>query len=73
MRGTVITLMIVMLAAVAASQALAQAPIEDELVLQTPVSKFVVDGALRAFAAYTKEKWNVTVKTSALHEGTPVS
>ncbi|MBI2555393.1 MAG: extracellular solute-binding protein [Candidatus Rokubacteria bacterium] len=51
----------------------AQAPIEDELVLQTPVSKFIVDAALKAFAQYAKEKWNVTLKTSALHAGTPVS
>lgn len=53
--------------------AVGQAPIEEALVLQTPVSKFVVDGALKAFAEYAKEKWNVTVKTSALHAGTPVS
>ncbi len=51
----------------------AQAPIEDELVLQTPVSKFIVDAALKAFAQYAKEKWNVNLKTSALHAGTPVS
>lgn len=53
--------------------AVAQASIEDELVLQTPVSKFIVDAALKAFAQYAKEKWNVTLKTSALHAGTPVS
>jgi iron(III) transport system substrate-binding protein len=51
----------------------AQAPIEDELVLQTPVSKFIVDAALKAFADYAKEKWNVTVKTNAQYAGTPVS
>ncbi|MGH7277929.1 MAG: extracellular solute-binding protein [Candidatus Rokuibacteriota bacterium] len=51
----------------------AQAPIEDELTLQTPVSKFVVDAALKAFAAHAKEKWNITVRTHALHAGTPVS
>ena len=39
--------------------AAAQAPIEDELVLQTPVSKFIVDAALKAFADYAKEKWGV--------------
>ncbi|MBI4247149.1 MAG: extracellular solute-binding protein [Candidatus Rokubacteria bacterium] len=67
---------ILLLAAVGglgAGSAWAQAPIENELVLQTPVSKFVVDAALKAFAQYAKEKWNVTVKTSALHAGTPVS
>lgn len=51
----------------------AQAPIEDELVLQTPVSKFIVDAALKEFAKYAKERWNVTLKTFALHAGTPVS
>jgi iron(III) transport system substrate-binding protein len=56
-----------------AAPAGAQAPIEDELVLQTPVSKFVVDAALRAFADYAKEKWGVTVRTNAQYAGTPVS
>jgi ABC-type Fe3+ transport system substrate-binding protein len=51
----------------------AQAPIEDELVLQTPVSKFVVDAALKAFAEYAKERWGVSVKTNAQYAGTPVS
>ena len=53
--------------------AFAQAPIEDELVLITPVSKFVFDGALKAFAQYAKEKWNVTVKTNGIPAGTPVA
>ena len=53
--------------------ALAQAPIEDELVLITPVSKFVFDGALKAFAQYAKDKWNVTVKTNGIPAGTPVA
>src|SRR5207247_4299908 len=51
----------------------AQAPIEDELVLITPVWKFVFDGALKAFAQYAKEKWNVTVKTNGIPAGTPVA
>ena len=51
----------------------AQAPIEDELVLITPVSKFVFDGALKAFAQYAKDKWNVTVKTNGIPAGTPVA
>jgi iron(III) transport system substrate-binding protein len=51
----------------------AQAPIEDELVLQTPVSKFIVDAALKAFADYAKEQWNVALKTNARFAGTPVS
>jgi ABC-type Fe3+ transport system substrate-binding protein len=52
--------------------AFAQA-IEDELVLITPVAKTLTDPALAEFAKYAKEKWNVTVKTSALAAGTPVA
>jgi ABC-type Fe3+ transport system substrate-binding protein len=51
----------------------AQAPIEGELVLITPVSKFIHDAALKAFAEYAKEKWNVTVKTSGIPAGTPIA
>ena len=51
----------------------AQAPIEGELVLITPVSKFIHDAALKAFAEYAKEKWNVTVKVNAIPAGTPVA
>jgi ABC-type Fe3+ transport system substrate-binding protein len=55
------------------SPALGQAPIEGELALITPVSKFIHDAALKAFADYAKEKWNVTVKVSAIPAGTPVA
>jgi hypothetical protein len=48
-------------------------PIENELVLITPVAKTLTDSALADFAKYAKEKWNVTVKTSALVAGTPVA
>ena len=58
---------------VAPGPAGAQAPIEDELVLQTPVSKFIVDAALKGFADYAKERWGVTLKTNAQYAGTPVS
>jgi len=37
------------------------------------VSKFIHDAALKAFADYAKEKWNVTVKVSAIPAGTPVA
>ncbi|MBI3084829.1 MAG: extracellular solute-binding protein [candidate division NC10 bacterium] len=47
--------------------------IEDELVLITPVSKFIHDAALKEFAQYAKEKWGITVKTNALAAGTPVA
>jgi iron(III) transport system substrate-binding protein len=69
------------LAAVALAAALAapvsaaaQAPaIETELVLITPVAKTLTDPALADFARFAKEKWNITVKTSALAAGTPVA
>jgi iron(III) transport system substrate-binding protein len=57
---------------VTAGPAAAQ-PIEDELVLITPVAKTLTDPALADFAKYAKEKWNVTVKTAALAAGTPVA
>ena len=53
--------------------ALAQAPIEDELALITPVAKFIHDPALAEFAKYAKERWGITVKASALAAGTPVA
>src|SRR5262245_17113400 len=56
-----------------AGLAYAQAPIESELVLITPVSKFIHDASLKAFADYAKEKWNVSVKTNAIPAGTPVA
>ncbi len=59
--------------AVVVPAARAQAPIEGELVLITPVSKFIHDAALKAFADYAKEKWNVTVKVNAIAAGTPVA
>lgn len=49
------------------------ATIENELVLITPVAKTLTDPALADFAKYAKEKWNVTVRTSALAAGTPVA
>src|SRR5215813_6910064 len=63
---TLVTLLI-------AGGAAAQAPIEGELNLITPVSKFIHDAALKAFADYAKERWNVTVKVSAIPAGTPVA
>ena len=63
----------VLLAAGASGAALGQAPIESELALITPVSKFIHDAALKAFADYAREKWNVPVKVSAIPAGTPVA
>ena len=56
----------------AAGYAVAQ-PIEDELTLITPVAKTLTDPTLADFAKYVKEKWNITLKTSALAAGTPVA
>ncbi len=50
-----------------------QAQIEGELNLITPISKFIHDASLKAFADYAKEKWNITVKVNALPAGTPVA
>ena len=59
---------------VAAGPVTAQAQqIESELVLITPVAKTLTDPALAEFAKYAKEKWNITVRTSALAAGTPVA
>jgi iron(III) transport system substrate-binding protein len=49
------------------------APIEDELVVQTPVSAFIVEAMLKEFSAYAKERWGVTLKAHAQRAGTPVS
>src|SRR3972149_4003530 len=57
---------------VTAGPAAAQ-PIEDELVLITPVAKTLTDPTLAEFAKYAKERWNITVKTAALAAGTPVA
>src|SRR5256885_7957577 len=60
-------------AALAAAPSVQAQPIEDELVLITPVSKFIHDAALAEFAKFAKEKYNLTLKTSALAAGTPVA
>jgi iron(III) transport system substrate-binding protein len=65
--GTALTALVV-----TAGPAVAQ-PIEDELVLITPVAKTLTDPTLAEFAKYAKEKWNITVKTAALAAGTPVA
>ena len=60
------------LALAALSPAYAQ-PVENELVLITPVAKTLTDPALAEFVKYAKEKWNVTVRASALAAGTPIA
>src|SRR5262245_40852035 len=73
MRVSYVAALLALVALWAPAAARAQGPIEDELVLQTSVSRFVVDAALKAFADYANDRWGVTVKTSATHAGTPVS
>lgn len=68
LRGLVLALALGLVPGVVPAQ-----PIEDQLVLITPVSKFIHDAALKAFAQYAKETWNVTVKVNALAAGTPVA
>ncbi|HWI15149.1 MAG TPA: hypothetical protein VNT02_12890, partial [Burkholderiales bacterium] len=48
-------------------------PIETELVIQTPVSQFITDAVFKEFVRYAREKWNFTLKVTALRAGTPVS
>ncbi len=57
----------------AASTPVAAQQVENELVLITPVAKTLTDPSLAEFAKYAKERWNVTVKASALAAGTPVA
>src|SRR6266481_5975516 len=73
MRRFAILTLAALLAAGWFGPAAAQAPIEGELNMITPVSKFIHDAALKAFADYAKEKWNVTVKVNAIPAGTPVA
>lgn len=49
------------------------AAIEDELVIQTPMSAFVVDSMLKEFVQYARDRWGITLKTRVLRAGTPVS
>src|ERR671934_263545 len=72
MRRT-LTMAMAAVALLVASMAGAQAPIESELNLITPVSKFIHDAALKAFADYAREKWGANVKVNAIPAGTPVA
>lgn len=52
--------------------ALAAAEIDNEVVIITPVAKFVVDATLKDFARFAREKYGLNVKTSSINAGTPV-
>src|SRR5512134_2943408 len=69
-RGIILAALLALLAA--ALPAAAQ-PIEDELVLITPVGKSLSDPALAEFRKHAKQSWNVDVRTSALAAGTPLA
>jgi len=73
----IVATLTVVLAALAAvlnpADAAATAPIEDELVLITPVGKTFSDPALAEFAKYARERWNIKINTSALSAGTPIA
>jgi iron(III) transport system substrate-binding protein len=60
-------------AAALATAAAAAQPIEDELVLITPVGRSLSDPALAEFRKYAKARWNVDVRASALSAGTPLA
>jgi iron(III) transport system substrate-binding protein len=47
--------------------------VESQLTLITPVARTLTDPALAEFAKFAKDRWNVTVRTSALAAGTPVA
>ena len=65
---------LVLAALLALASAAPAAPIiEDELVVQTPMSAFVVEAMLKEFAHYAREKWGITLKSRVLRAGTPVS
>jgi iron(III) transport system substrate-binding protein len=51
----------------------ARPPIEQELVVQTPMSAFIVEPMLREFVQHVRERWNVALRTRVLRAGTPVS
>jgi len=61
------------LAVLLAAGPVAAQQIESELILITPVAKTLTDPMLADFVQYAKERWNVTVKASALAAGTPVA
>jgi iron(III) transport system substrate-binding protein len=43
------------------------------LVLITPVGKTLTDPALAEFTRYARQRWNITVKASAIAAGTPIA
>jgi iron(III) transport system substrate-binding protein len=62
-----------LVAALLAGTLIAASPIEDELVLITPVGKSLSDPALAEFRKHAKRRWNVELRTSALAAGTPLA
>ena len=67
-RGLGVALMAAALLVAAGARA---QPIEDELILITPVGKSLSDPELAEFRALAKRRWNVDLKASAVSAGTP--
>jgi len=63
----------VLVAGLFAAGGAAAQPIENELVLITPVARTLTGPTLADFAEYAKERWKISVKTSSLAAGTPVA
>jgi iron(III) transport system substrate-binding protein len=66
-------LSVLILAVLLAAGGVRAQPVESELVLITPVAKALSDPMLAEFARYARERWNVTVKGSALAAGSPLA
>jgi ABC-type Fe3+ transport system substrate-binding protein len=66
-------LVVALAAALHAPGLVAAQPIDDELVLITPVGKGLHDAVLAEFGRYAKQRWNINVKTNALAAGTPMA
>ncbi|HUO64464.1 MAG TPA: extracellular solute-binding protein [Terriglobales bacterium] len=49
----------------------AQPAADHTLVVETPISAFVVNSVLKEFSQFAKEKWNVVLKTATMRAGTP--
>jgi iron(III) transport system substrate-binding protein len=57
----------------AALNAAGAQPVENELVIITPVGRSLSDPALAKFRKRARQRWNVDIRTSALSAGTPIA
>jgi len=63
----------VILAVVPAFPTQAQSPIEDRLVIITPVARTVADPTVAAFVEYARRQFNIAVRVTVTSAGTPVA